>query len=952
MKSAIILVIILVCATGVSLTAAADMPPVESFVQDANETRRVDSIRSVLRPLKKIDCSGYWQEAFVRSVNLAMGDASAREKIGLIFNLDVAAACEESLATEVALENWNLVAMRKGDLEALIEVSKFPSSWDPLMLLLSREPEAITNDTDGIWAAIVEKNGNKLMVAETSSVPGYALGVYEISAAHSILKVSENQLLGNSYFSLSYLNDLIVAAKALRAINGNLPEPIENRVRFIAATALSRVPQTILTAWKLFRDVDFEAALPDAEIRERVRNQSETSLIRMLISVGHPEIPLLHQQTLEDRDRDNEEGIAQLRWQLVLGMLSLRDCGRLRIYLEKVGGSLIANDSYYEHFFHMVSRAPEIIRNAPQDCFNHPLASGMQDRHQPAKRGLMILHHRRVWNDLAKARLFDYAVWLAMDELELVVRENVCENIPGSGPRRDMLLSDLLKGLVELSKTISFHWRPEVGWVASDSFDQYLHNLNRDGQLVEPGEIILGTRESRPYGAVSPEEDILLVQLAQGFPAALGPASRHWRHASMQPPMRPNGRSPSELRSWVDDNEAGGRYSPLLKMVFAEWFSMSSLAHYDHGPTSARFVYRPAPSLMSIPFDRVQGAIGQVEDEKARRLLTIFIRARGLLERYFPPVRINLAAIMCDSDARANSTLHDGAVAWTVASNAEAIRLFDARIDSAALANGDAVEAGMKFGALVATRYMDWRSGYDAETLCRSYLSSIRGVDDQAGAGQAEIDGVSTLTAAFPVFQELVEMSASDSEAFCIGMASFENGFVEDNYLEQQYVRISLRNPGEIPVAWARVSVDGKKTWRDLPMARPLEKSDVQRFRVRWPKMLDCTIWVAFGEQDLSKAETLQSLHCGQPYVINVSPRRFFIYLVSQRDDEIVALKILRPGRASKHKKLNVFGPHPSFISFDSGGVLECPILVFGFLKSGAKVEGAGDGCNGVVRFH
>ena len=146
-------------------------------------------------------------------------------------------------------------------------------------------------------------------------------------------------------------------------------------------------------------------------------------------------------------------------------------------------------------------------------------------------------------------------------------------------PQERRYLRMLVPFVNDYCGVISFRLSPASGWVRRetegyDALLDFLDNLDADGQLVGPGEVVVPDGSRPVYSALSPEEDCAAAQAVYGIADAPRPGLFI-------------GRTPDEERDatvagfevWVREamsrSQPAPSVVPYLKLVWLEWFAQA-----------------------------------------------------------------------------------------------------------------------------------------------------------------------------------------------------------------------------------------------------------------------------------------------------------------------------------------------------------------------------------------
>ncbi|WP_319547797.1 hypothetical protein [Desulfogranum marinum] len=186
---------------------------------------------------------------------------------------------------------------------------------------------------------------------------------------------------------------------------------------------------------------------------------------------------------------------------------------------------------------------------------------------------------------------------------------------------------------------ISWVMSPSLGWVArpTESYPMqldFLHNVNSDGQLVAPGEVVIH-ESGTPYGMLSPEEDLATSVAVYGV----------IEHSSTSAgilqatPVKQKNRATLGFGGWAinarDRKNPKPSIVPLLKLVWVEWFAQQ-FEPLKTGLSAKDFIYRPKNYSGLTDLQQV-AALGQhrATTSQQRELIDLFLSVRRLLEQRY-----------------------------------------------------------------------------------------------------------------------------------------------------------------------------------------------------------------------------------------------------------------------------------------------------------------------------
>ncbi|MEP3259962.1 MAG: hypothetical protein ABJN26_22595 [Stappiaceae bacterium] len=196
----------------------------------------------------------------------------------------------------------------------------------------------------------------------------------------------------------------------------------------------------------------------------------------------------------------------------------------------------------------------------------------------------------------------------------------------GQDAERERLYLRLLAPFVsDLFSTISFQMS-KSGWVrrATQGYAVRLDFVaahNGDGQLVQPGEVVVPPIGHIPYSATSPEEDLATSLAVFGPPSTAQQTAQAFLDWAEQA---------------VERFEPHPSLAPMLKAIWIDWFSLAFEALHQPGWTLSDVRYRSLSigTELSIAHARAL-LVHPAGTEDKRRVLKMMIEIRELMEKRY-----------------------------------------------------------------------------------------------------------------------------------------------------------------------------------------------------------------------------------------------------------------------------------------------------------------------------
>ena len=190
-------------------------------------------------------------------------------------------------------------------------------------------------------------------------------------------------------------------------------------------------------------------------------------------------------------------------------------------------------------------------------------------------------------------------------------------------------------------RVISFRLSPASGWVRRevngyDDLLDFLDNLDADGQLVGPGEVVVPDGSRPVYSALSPEEDCAAAQAVYGIVDA--PRSGLFIERT---PENERAATVAGFETWVRNamsrTQPAPSIVPYLKLIWLEWFAQAFELLKDpaFNPQEFRY-YAIDSSSLTTP-----GRVRELRQHPAatphqKDLIDLFLDARAFFEEVYP----------------------------------------------------------------------------------------------------------------------------------------------------------------------------------------------------------------------------------------------------------------------------------------------------------------------------
>lgn len=239
----------------------------------------------------------------------------------------------------------------------------------------------------------------------------------------------------------------------------------------------------------------------------------------------------------------------------------------------------------------------------------------------------------------------DMAAPFLMDQIR-IVRKLVGNETSESG-RQELLRNEtrhlrrLAPFLRDYAYVISFKLSAEREWELRETEGYHRHldfldNINADGELVAPGEVVVQDGNRTPYSALHPEEDLATAVAVYGVVDTTSPTS----------PLPPTPQADRAaivagfedwVRSAMSREQPAPSIVPYLKLIWLEWFSQAFEPLKDPSSHASGFRYRAVGSSQLTELDRVAGLLTHpAATAHQKHLARLFLETRQFLEEMYP----------------------------------------------------------------------------------------------------------------------------------------------------------------------------------------------------------------------------------------------------------------------------------------------------------------------------
>ena len=608
-------------------------------------------LRTESESTKNLNCNHFWEDVY----NFSFENSrlhNIENEISIIFILELIYVCEQIRKDNKLNQNWPLFKLRKSEFDYFVRQTGFPGKTDPLHLLIDKEPTPLVSKHDlGYWFAAVLKDNDVYKIIERSSNPNFGSldGIsYDLDSDSLPFYFPNNQHGVNRTFHLNETNSLIIAAKAIFLKSEVVDKRKQSILNIVAADSMRFINGAELASLKLYLKTDLKYVnIDDANSLNPNEADYEKKIIDLLLR--EQEYSELIKRAESKSLGNTSEGYLKsidydtIRWKYIIALYAVRDCDKLTAYLPSFLKSVNGAYPYYYYFIRVIYESNEIINVLPNGCVvditnlpgydNNEILAELNSSKRKVEFDQFFWQFLRY--DFRHADLIEFLLIKTLFQIELDTAEAMCQKkIGGALSARKNLI--LLKSILyDLATRISFTKQKDGSWKSKGTNYDFLHNEISDGVLTNPGELVVG--HENPYGQILPEEDINLVILTLGKKAVENYSDNYF--PSIWTDFKNNPRKGTiTIEEWLKTSETRSSYYPLVKRLYAEWFSMAfSTLETDVTSIYINYEYYPAPvENGKIEINQAEVVRKKIEDKELVKILDLFILTRRFLETAFP----------------------------------------------------------------------------------------------------------------------------------------------------------------------------------------------------------------------------------------------------------------------------------------------------------------------------